>query len=74
MWTLLFLSNLNKITFSYRTISLKNLSKQKVSSIFFNLILQEASAIPFAALTAWRGLMCTARLEKGYGFVLRILS
>ncbi|KMZ65109.1 hypothetical protein ZOSMA_339G00050 [Zostera marina] len=25
----------------------------------------EASAIPFAALTAWRGLMCTARLEKG---------
>lgn len=27
---------------------------------------QEASAIPFAALTAWRALKSTARITKGY--------
>lgn len=28
--------------------------------------LQEASAIPFAALTAWRALKSTARIKEGY--------
>lgn len=28
--------------------------------------MQEASAIPFAALTAWRALKSTARISEGY--------
>jgi NADPH:quinone reductase-like Zn-dependent oxidoreductase len=29
----------------------------------------EASAIPFASLTAWRALECTARITEGYGYI-----
>lgn len=37
---------------------------------FTFVILQEASAIPFAALTAWRALKSLAMITKGYGYAL----
>jgi NADPH:quinone reductase-like Zn-dependent oxidoreductase len=41
--------------------------------IFLNFfILQEASAIPFAALTAWRALNGTARITEGYVYIAEI--
>lgn len=37
-----------------------------VTDFDFNMLaMQEASAIPFAALTAWRALKSTARISEG---------
>lgn len=45
-----------------------------VFSYSFVCLLQEASAIPFAALTAWRALKSNARITEGYDFEKLLLS
>lgn len=41
--------------------------KYNFIDFYYNIwVMQEASAIPFAALTAWRALKSTARISEGY--------
>lgn len=47
-------------------VSLCRLSNLRYSDSL--IFIQEAAAIPFAALTAWRALRSTANIQKGYYF------
>lgn len=52
----------------YSKSDVNNLESNRVVDSFFEafVFVQEASAIPFAALTAWRALKSTARITDGY--------